>query len=185
MARRRMRTERRRATLATDFQCATPYKTVTGVTTRYQQVMPKEEDTPSSGISSRISPGSRCRRRRWFSTVLLPSLSLSLSLSLPPHLSLGPLSSFILRFADCRQASSDRNHLLHGATRIISRRTSGIPNENRPTRKPQRGQLATKVSIGRWFSERTVLQCLPRFLRSSPPVRSLFSRGDTSEYVGM
>lgn len=48
--------------------CATLYKTVTGVTARYQQVMPKkEEDTPSSGISSSVSPGFRCRRR-WFST---------------------------------------------------------------------------------------------------------------------
>lgn len=40
------------------FQRATPYKTVTGVTARYQQVMPKkEEDTPSSGISSSVSLG--------------------------------------------------------------------------------------------------------------------------------
>lgn len=39
------------------FQRVTPYKTVTGVTARYQQVMPrKEEDTPSSSISSSVSP---------------------------------------------------------------------------------------------------------------------------------
>ncbi|CAL1687129.1 unnamed protein product [Lasius platythorax] len=40
-----------------DFQRVTPYKTVTGVTARYQQVMlRKEEDTPSSSISSSVSP---------------------------------------------------------------------------------------------------------------------------------
>lgn len=39
------------------FQRVTPYKTVTGVTARYQQVMPrKEEDTPSSSISSSVFP---------------------------------------------------------------------------------------------------------------------------------
>lgn len=40
------------APLRLHFQRATPYKTVTGA--RYQQVMPKEEDTPSSGIVERL-----------------------------------------------------------------------------------------------------------------------------------
>lgn len=55
----RMRTARCRAAPLQQqrFQRVTPYKTVTGVTARYQQVMPrKEEDTPSSSISSSVSP---------------------------------------------------------------------------------------------------------------------------------
>lgn len=43
---------RRDAPFWPNFQRATPYKTVTGA--RYQQVMPKEKDTPSSGIVERL-----------------------------------------------------------------------------------------------------------------------------------
>lgn len=83
---------------AAGFQHATPYKTMTGVTAWYQQVMPKkEEDTPSSGISSSVSHGSRRRRRRWFN-IALSSLSLALHSTdrrLPPRIHLAGLAARI------------------------------------------------------------------------------------------
>lgn len=121
--------------------CATLYKTVTGVTARYQQVMPKkEEDTPSSGISSSVSPGFRCRRR-WFSTNSpLSGLSLAILCG----------SSTISQ----NSSDDDPKDKRAGIGSTLATRHSEIWEEKRV--KNIEARDATKVSIGRWFSEQAV-----------------------------
>lgn len=124
------------APLQLDLQRATPYKTVTGA--RYQQVMPKEEDTPSSGIVERLPwvlpPTTVIYYSRAYRLLLLP-----------------------LRIAD------DCPEFIRGLTGAkepdIESSCSLQTSDKGKAKGPSARDTAVKVSIGRWFSGQVALQC--------------------------